>query len=53
MASGPSIALGIEPRPPALETATASALSCAPAMGAWMIGRSIPRRSCRITIEPL
>jgi hypothetical protein len=40
-----SIAHGTDPRPPAFETAIAIALPCAPAIGAWMIGNSTPRRS--------
>src|SRR5271165_4494331 len=35
----------IEPRPPAFETAAAMAGVETPAMGAWMIGKSTPRRS--------
>ena len=34
MESGLSIAQGSDPKPPALETAMASALPCTPAMGA-------------------
>src|SRR5258708_19405187 len=45
MASGPSMAQGSEPRPPAFDTAAASAWPCTPAMGAWMIGSSMPRNS--------
>src|SRR5687767_5580766 len=45
MPSGASIAHGCEPRPPAFDTAIARALPCDPAIGAWMIGRSIPNRS--------
>jgi hypothetical protein len=37
-----SMAHGNEPKPPALDTATASSLPCEPAMGAWMTGSSIP-----------
>jgi hypothetical protein len=47
MASMVSMAQGSEPNPPALETATASALPYTPAMGAWMIGSSILRSSLR------
>src|SRR4029434_10310750 len=39
-----NIAHGSEPSPPALDTAIASTLPCTPAMGAWMIGSSMPRR---------
>src|SRR5687768_10996075 len=45
MPSGDSIAHGCEPRPPAFDTAMARALPCDPAMGAWMIGDSMPNRS--------
>lgn len=41
------MAHGKEPRPPALETAMAIALPCTPAMGAWMMGNSMPISSCR------
>jgi hypothetical protein len=44
-----SIAQGNAPRPPAFETAIASALPCTPAIGAWMIGTSMPN-SCRTVI---
>ena len=40
----PSIAHGSEPSPPAFDTAMASALPCTPAIGAWMIGSSMPSR---------
>ena len=43
IAAASSIAHGSEPRPPALQTAIASALSCAPAIGAWITGSSTPR----------
>ena len=36
--SGLSMAQGSEPRPPALDTATASSCPCTPAIGAWMMG---------------
>ena len=45
MPAASSIAHGSDPRPPALDTATASADSCTPAIGAWMIGNSVPSRS--------
>src|ERR671911_2058331 len=45
IASGDKIAHGSDPNPPALDTATANALPCTPAMGAWMIGHSIPSSS--------
>src|SRR5690606_8166744 len=38
-----------EPRPPALDTAAASAGVETPAMGAWISGRRIPRRARRST----
>src|SRR5688572_17375416 len=41
MAWGGSRAQGREPRPPAFDTAIASALPCEPAIGAWMMGRSV------------
>src|SRR4051812_41284068 len=47
IASRPSVAQGSAPSPPALHTATASALPCTPAMGAWRMGRSIPRNEVR------
>jgi len=50
IASELSMAQGSEPSPPALETAMASALPCAPAIGACTIGRSIPRSFCRVMI---
>src|SRR5689334_19529420 len=34
-----------DPKPPAFETAIAIALPAAPAIGAWMIGSSMPSRS--------
>jgi len=43
--SGDNIAHGSDPNPPALDTAMANALPCTPAIGAWMIGNSIPRSS--------
>jgi len=43
IASTDNSAHGSEPRPPAFDTAIASALSCTPAIGAWTIGNSIPR----------
>src|SRR6187549_1254455 len=46
-ASTPSIAQGSEPRPPASLTAMAIADRFAPAIGAWMIGRSMPNRFWR------
>ena len=39
------MAQGNEPSPPASLTATAIAAPVAPAIGAWMIGSSIPNRS--------
>ena len=48
-ASGPSIAHGSEPSPPALHTATASALPCTPAIGAWISGQSMPNNCCRFS----
>src|SRR5262249_40686204 len=47
-ASGLSIAQGREPSPPAFETAIAKALPWAPAMGAWMMGIEIPKRSFKL-----
>ena len=44
MPSRSSIAHGSEPSAPAFDTAIASALPCTPAIGAWMIGRSMFRR---------
>lgn len=52
MPSGASIAQGSEPRPPAFDTAIASALSCTPAMGAWMRGCSMPSSDCSV-VTPL
>jgi hypothetical protein len=49
-ASSPSMAQGSEPKPPALQTAMASALPWTPAIGAWMIGSSMPRRALREVI---
>ena len=46
--SGPSIAPGSDPRPPAFETAIASVLSCTPAIGAWTTGSSIPKSCCNV-----
>src|SRR5687767_14399070 len=43
--SGFRSAQGSDPRPPAVDTAIASALPCDPAIGAWMIGSSIPSRA--------
>jgi hypothetical protein len=43
--SGVSMAQGSEPSPPAFDTATAMALPCTPAIGAWTIGRSMPKSS--------
>src|SRR5205085_2170851 len=40
-----SIAHGREPSAPAFDAAMASALPCTPAIGAWMIGSSVPSRS--------
>ncbi|MOA27677.1 hypothetical protein D3C78_1485650 [compost metagenome] len=40
-----SSAHGSEPSPPASATAIASAEPLAPAIGAWMIGSSMPSRS--------
>jgi hypothetical protein len=45
IASTLSMAQGSEPSPPPLDTAIASALSCTPAIGAWMIGSSTPKSS--------
>lgn len=42
MTSGVSTAQGSDPSPPAFDTAIASALARDPAMGAWMIGSSMP-----------
>ena len=39
------MAQGKEPNPPALLTATANALPWTPAMGAWMMGSSMPKSS--------
>ena len=50
--AGVSIAQGSEPRPPARPTAMASALVCTPAIGAWMIGSAVPRRSVRDMAHP-
>jgi hypothetical protein len=50
IASGVLIAQGSDPRPPAFETAIASALPCTPAIGAWTIGSSMPRRDRRSVI---
>src|SRR5688572_14992450 len=46
-ASTLSMAQGSEPRPPASLTAMAIADRFAPAIGAWMIGRSMPSRFWR------
>ena len=43
--SASSSAQGSEPRPPASATATAMSASTAPAIGAWTIGSSMPKRS--------
>ena len=43
-----SIAHGNDPSPPAFETAMASALPCTPAIGAWMIGSSMPSSCCSV-----
>src|SRR6185312_5789528 len=37
-----SSAQGSEPRPPALDTATASVPACTPAIGAWRMGNAMP-----------
>ena len=42
-ASGLSMAHGKDPKPPALHTAAANALLCTPAIGAWMMGSSMPK----------
>ena len=49
-----SIAAGKEPRPPAPATATASATPLEPAIGAWTMGSSVPRRavSASLTATP-
>ncbi len=49
-ASRLSVAQGNDPSPPAFDTATASAAPRTPAMGAWMIGSSMPNSSCRIIV---
>ena len=49
-AAGVSIAAGSEPSAPASLTATVSACSCTPAIGAWTIGRSMPRRFCSVKV---
>src|SRR5687768_846253 len=49
MTSCDEVAQPSEPRPPALDTAIASALPCEPAIGAWMIGSSMPKRSVMVT----
>ena len=43
-ASGRSIAQGRLPKPPALETAIVKALSWTPAIGAWIMGSSVPKK---------
>ena len=45
--SGVSMAAGIEPMPPASEAAIAICGETGPAIGAWMIGCSMPNRSSR------
>lgn len=45
--SGLSMAQAREPKPPASATAIARSAKAAPAMGAWRIGSSIPKRSCK------
>jgi hypothetical protein len=51
--SAVSMAPGSEPRPPAWLTAMARALPCTPAMGAWMMGRSMPKSSVMDMAGPL
>ncbi len=46
IAATSSIAHGNEPRPPAWQTAIASALPCAPAIGAWITGSWTPNDRC-------
>ena len=46
-AGASSMAQGRAPRPPALETATARALPCTPAIGACRMGRSMPSSDCK------
>ncbi len=45
--SGLSSAQGSEPSPPASATATTISMPLAPAIGAWMIGTSMPNRSVK------
>src|SRR5262245_33408377 len=55
MPSGPSRAHGCDPRPPALHTSIASALPCDPAIGAWIMGSSMPSRermSAGMDVDP-
>jgi hypothetical protein len=52
IACGESIAHGREPKAPAFDTASVSALPCAPAIGAWMIGNSMPNNCCRVMLCP-
>jgi len=51
IACGVRRAHGREPRPPAFDTAIASALPCEPAIGAWMTGISV--RKVMLTPEQL
>src|SRR6267378_8653450 len=47
------MAQGSEPSPPASETATASSASDEPAIGAWMIGSSIPANAVKRLSNPM
>src|SRR6185369_15599771 len=46
--SAESNAAGSEPSAPALDTAIASGAPCTPAIGAWIMGSSVPKRSLSI-----
>ena len=48
MASSVRSAHGREPSAPVWDTAAASRPACTPAIGAWMMGRSIPSNCCNL-----
>src|SRR2546426_4544580 len=47
------MAHGREPSPPASETATESSASDEPAIGAWMIGSSMPAKVVKVLSNPM